>query len=158
VAGSSRATDNGIRLAVELARRLTEAGVQVVATLQSGTGASVHLGGKAGKGATFAVLDSGLDHIQPSENLPGAIDIAQEGGVFGEYPPDVEHAADNYIQTNRLLAAISQAVIITEVYQDSQVTLDLLNCCSQIGKLVFLMVDPGPGALVDETSLDQANR
>jgi DNA processing protein len=158
VAGSSQATEDGIRITVEVARKLAEADVQIVATLQSGAGASAHLGGRAGAGATFAVLDSGLDHIQPSENLPVAIDIAQEGGVFGEYPPDFEQTADHYIQTNRILAAVSQAVIITEVYQDSRVTLDLLDCCSQIGKLTFLMVDPEPGALVDEVSLDQTNR
>jgi len=158
IAGSSSASEDGIRIAVELARRLTADDVQIVATLSAGGGASAHLGGQAGKGATFAVIDSGLDHIQPSENLPVAIDIAQTGGVFGEYPPDVEPADDNYEQANRILAAISQAVIVTEVYQNSKVTLDLLDCCSQIGKLTFLMVDPAPGALVDETSLDQANR
>jgi len=63
VAGAANATDEGIRISVELARRLTKADVQVVATLRSGVGASTHLGGKKGNAPTFAVIDSGIDHI-----------------------------------------------------------------------------------------------
>ena len=76
--------------------------------------------------------------------------------MISEYPPDTIYTDNSYKSTNRLLAAISQAVIFTEFYEDSKRTLDLLTCCSQIGKMVFVMINPEYGALTDEKSLNRA--
>ncbi|MEA2030079.1 MAG: DNA-processing protein DprA, partial [candidate division Zixibacteria bacterium] len=93
-----------------------------------------------------------------SEQMPLAIDIAQNGGVISEYSPEEISRPDNLSNTNRLLSGLSHAVVFTELYSDSNQTLDLLSFCHDIGKLAFLMVDPQYGALSDETTLATASR
>ena len=47
-------------------------------------------------------------------------------------------------------------MVVTELYKDSIETLDLLKCCSQIGKLAFILIDPRHGALTDQDGFEQA--
>lgn len=162
IMGSASPTSEGIELTVELGKRFAEAGVQVIASIRSGIDSSAHLGCRAAETpseqerASFAILDSGMNEILPAENVPLAIDIAQAGGVISEYPPEEEFQPWNLQQTNRLLVGISQAVVVTEVYTGDEVALDMLEFSSQIGQLVFLMIDPRYGALTDEDAMRQA--
>jgi DNA processing protein len=156
LAGSEKATNQGIELTVELARRFAEAGVQIVSSLSRGIDSASHLGAQAGNGRSFSVLHSGLDNIYPDDNRPLAIDIVKDGGLLSEYLPEVKYSSDNYTASNRLIAALSQAVVVTEFYNDSLDTMDLLKCCGQIGKLAFVMIDPRHGALTDKDSLNSA--
>lgn len=156
IVGADNATNNGIELTVKLASMFIEAGVQLVSSLNLGIDAAVHLGARRVNGNSYTVLETGFDHIFPEEHMSLAIDIAQHGGAITECPPECEYSPDRYIDANRLIVALAHAVVVTEVYRDSARMLDLLSCCSQIGKLLFLMVDPGPGALVDEDSLNKA--
>jgi DNA processing protein len=160
--GSGNPTNEGIELTVEMGKRFAEAGVQVVASVRSGIDSSAHLGCRAAEGdegqtaASFAVLDSGLNEILPTESIPLAIDIAQEGGVISEYAPEADFEAWHFEQTNRLLVGVSHAVVVTEIYTGDELAMDMLQFSSQIGQLVFLIIDPRYGALVDEDALNQA--
>ena len=158
VVGTSKASQEGIELTVHLSRLFAKANVQVVSSLRGGIDGAVHLGCKANDGKSFAIIDSGFDHLDLSEQMPLAIDIAQKGGVITEYPPDVAPHTDNLSATNRLLVGLSHAVVLTEFYNDSSHTHDLLSFCGDIGKLVFIMVDPEHGALSDETALETASK
>jgi DNA processing protein len=155
--GAENATNEGIELTVKLARRFAEAGIQIIASLRKGIDAAAHVGAKAVEGgSSFSILDSGFDHIHPPEHMPLAIDITQAGGVISEYPPDQQFTDEAGHRSNRILTALAQAVVVTEVYKDSARTLDLLSCCHEIGKLTFIMIDPAKGALADEESLSTA--
>jgi DNA processing protein len=156
IAGAENATNEGIELTVNLARRFANSGVQIIASLRKGIDAAAHLGAKAAAGASFSILDSGFDHICPAEHVPLAIDIAQVGGVISEYPPDQVYTGDTYKRSNRILAALAQAVVTTELYRESTRTLDLLSCCNQIGKLAFFISDLTLGPLADQESLSAA--
>jgi len=139
-----------------LAKEFAKAGVQVVSSLRGGAASAAHLATTTAGGKSFAVLASGHDSIIGKQTVPLAIDIARTGGVISEHAPDAEASSDTLSQANRILASISQAVVITEAYADSSNTLDLLDVCAEIGKLVFFMVDPDEGAHADETSLARA--
>ncbi len=156
VAGTQAATNEGIELTVHLAGACAAAGVQVVSTLKKGIGAAAHLGARAADGSSYAVIDSGFDQIDATEEIPLAIDIIQSGGILSEYPPEKHLERDSYQAANRLLAGLVQAVVITEVYKGSNRTWDLLSCCSQIGKMAFVLIDPRHGAHADKESLDRA--
>ena len=158
VVGADEATGEGIELTVTLAQRCAEAGVQIVSTLRRGVDAAAHLGAKAGEGASFAVLDGGLDHIDLVEQMPLAIDITRAGGVLSECPPETEPDKKSYQVSNRVLVGLAQAVVVTEVYSSSKATLDLLSSCNETGKLAFVLIDPKHGALSDESSLSEAAR
>ena len=156
IVGAENASNDGIELTVKLAGKFTEADVQVISSLNRGIDAAVHLGAKSADGSSFAVLETGFDYVYPEDHIALAIDIAQTGGAITEYPPEDDFAAENFIDANRIVVGMSQAVVITEVYRDSARMLDLLACCSQIGKLLFIMVDPAFGAMADEESLNKA--
>lgn len=154
--GTTRASERGLELTSELARRFAAADIQVVSTFSKGIDSAVHLASRSAEGASFGILDSGFDNLADSEFMPLAIDIVQSGGMVSEYAPEEKMSGDNMAQANRLVVGLSQAVVVTELYHDSHRTLDLLKFCSQIGKLLFLMVNPEWGALSDEQSLQRA--
>ncbi len=158
IVGAEEATNQGIELTVTMARCSAEAGVEVVSSLRRGIDAAAHVGAKAGKGASFAVLSGGFNHIDLTEQMPLAIDIARTGGVLSEYSPDTEPDAETYRTCNRILVGLAQAVVVTEVYKDSLTTMDLLSFCNETGKLTFILIDPGNGALADKDSLSEAAR
>ncbi|MBD3402766.1 hypothetical protein GF420_07710 [candidate division GN15 bacterium] len=154
--GTESATAPGIELTTELARRFGQAGVQVISSLRGGIDAAAHLGARAGGGTSYAVIDTGFDRLSDEKTMPLAIDIVEHGGVISEYAPDHKATQDTLEQSNRLLVGLSQAVVVTEVYGDSDKTLDLLSFCRMIGKMAFMMVDPDQGAFADEKSLQKA--
>lgn len=156
IVGTSKAGNKGIELAARLARELVAKEVRLIASLHTGIAAAAHLASANAEVSSFAVLNGGLDNLDLAEEMPVAIDIAQRGGIVSEFPPEAETDPDNYQAANRLIAGMAQAVVVIEVYHDSEATLDLIKCCSEIGKLTFLMVDPKIGALADEESLKAA--
>jgi DNA processing protein len=154
--GTEKASNSGIELTTSLARTFAENRVQLVASLRTGIDAAAHLGCRAAEGVSFAVVEAGFDTLAESESLPLAIDIAQQGGVISEYPPDEVASPARRKEANRLIVGLADAVVVTELYRGSERTLDILSFCRMIGKLAFIVIDPNLGALADETSLAEA--
>ncbi len=155
IIGTQKASIEGIELTTTIAKKLAEKNIQILSGLHTGVNISSHLGAKASSGKTFAVLESGLENIYPEDNRPIAIDIVQTGGLITEFTEDIEFSPEYCLSANRLLAAISQAVIITEFYKNDRFVYDLLEVCSQIGKMTFILIDP-KYTLVDTESLNHA--
>lgn len=156
--GTHATTERGIELTTRLARSFADAGVQVISSLTIGNDAAAHLGAKAGGGVSFAVIDTGFDHIPQVEGIPLAIDITQGGGIVSEYPPESDKGDETLEASDRLLVGLGQAVVVTEIYKDSRRTHDIIEFCKQIGKMAFLMIDPTYGPLADSSGLEHALR
>ncbi len=154
--GTEKASGEGIEMTSRLAKQFSAQKIQLVSSMVGGIDSAAHLAAKAAGGASFAVLNAGLDEIAITSDMPVAIDIVQNGGVISEYPPENKFLQENIAQSNRLLVGLSQAVVVTEAYEDSGRILDLLQFCEDVGKLVFFMIDPEFGAFADELSLKQA--
>ena len=101
-------------------------------------------------------MNNGHEEIVTPEDKAIAIDIIKNGGLISEYPFDQKSKKDSYKESNRIIVGLAQAVIVTEFYEHSVITMDLLKCCAQIGKLVFIMIDPRHGALADKESINKA--
>lgn len=154
--GAREATAEGIALTTRLAQIFAKADIQIVSSLNVGNDAAAHLGAKAAGGSSYAVIDTGFDNLDEAEHVALAIDIAQSGGVLSEYPPDFKMSDSTLAESNRLLVGLGQAVVVTEVYEQSRRTHDLLEFCGQIGKLSFFVVDTATGPLADAKSLKHA--
>ncbi len=152
--GTTAATNEGIELTVQVARRFAEEGVQVVSSLRMGIDAAAHLGARAIEGHSYAVTDTGFDHLLSTDQIRVAVDALHAGGIISEHPPEVAGKPADYGQANRLLVGLAHAVVITEVYKESRELLDLVEFCGQIGKLVFFLTHPAGGALADEETLE----
>lgn len=111
--GSRRATAYGCSIAREWALELAVAGVVVVSGLARGIDAAAHRGALEG-GRTIAVLGSGLNRMYPPEHRRLARDIAREGAVVTEYPPDTPPRPLNFPARNRIISGLSRGVVIVE--------------------------------------------
>ncbi|PWB74681.1 hypothetical protein C3F09_03645 [candidate division GN15 bacterium] len=154
--GSRQATADGIALTTRVAQQFAQAGVQIISSLDGGNDSAAHLGARRGGGKSFALLASGFDELDSQTQVPIAIDIAQSGGVISEFAPDSTQVPEALEVSDRLLVGISQATVITEIYQESRREHDLLMFCNQIGKMVFVVVDDAFGPLADHESLTHA--
>jgi DNA processing protein len=120
IVGSRRASRYGTDQAERLAAELAALGVPVVSGLARGIDAAAHRGALRAGGRTVGVLGGGLARFYPPENLPLAREMVAGGGaVVSEFPLDVPPLPHHFPRRNRVLAALSAAVIVVEAAERS---------------------------------------
>ncbi len=111
--GSRRATPAGRAIAQEMAHELAAAGITVVSGLARGIDGAAHEGALTA-GVTWAILGSGLDRIYPFEHLALSEQVASDGALLSEYPPNTPPLPLHFPARNRLISGLSDAVVIVE--------------------------------------------
>jgi DNA processing protein len=120
IVGSRSVSPYGRQVTEQLARRLAEQGIIVVSGLALGVDAIGHRAALAAGGLAIAVLPGSLDKIHPATNVRLAEEILNTGGVLvSEYDEGAVTYKQNFIARNRLVAGLSQAVLITEAAEKS---------------------------------------
>jgi DNA processing protein len=119
VVGSRNATPQGLQNARAFARALSEAGFAIVSGLALGVDAEAHRGGLEGRGATIAVLGTGIDVVYPQRNRSLADEIASRGTLASEFPLGTEPLAGNFPRRNRLISGLSRGCLVVEAALDS---------------------------------------
>jgi DNA processing protein len=115
VVGHRVPTDYGQRVTRDLAANLAMRGVTVVTAGGQGIDTAAAIGTTAGEGRCIAVLPGGLDHPYPSSNAGLFHWITTDGGVLvSADPPGQKSSLDRLALRNRLVAALSDAVVVTE--------------------------------------------
>lgn len=142
IVGTRKATGYGKAVTQNLTTELVKSGFVIVSGLARGVDTIAHKSCIESNGKTIAVLGGGLNKIYPPENIPLADDIAYNFGcVLSEFPPDYPHLAGNFPARNRIIAGLSQAVLVTEAAEDSGSLITARFAADQ-GKDVFAV--PGP--------------
>jgi DNA processing protein len=120
VVGGRRASALRRATARSLARGLAGAGICVVSGGAIGVDAAAHGGALDGGGPTVVVLGCGLDVPYPRGNQDLFLRIREAGGTFlAEHPPGARPLAAHFLPRNRLIAALSGAVVVVEAALDS---------------------------------------
>ena len=114
VVGSRRPTAVGRRVAVDIGHGLATAGIAVVSGAAVGVDAAAHRGALDAGGRTLAVLGAGIDVAYPAANRDLLATIARRGTIVSEYPPGVPAEPHRFPARNRLIAALSRAVVVVE--------------------------------------------
>ena len=140
IVGSRRATRYGVEAAQYFAEGLAKKGVTIVSGLAVGIDAAAHRAALDCKGKTIAVTACGLDRVYPAENAELMDKIAASGLLITEYPPGTAPMAFRFPERNRIMAAISKGVLITEAGKGSG-ALITADCAVEMGK--ELWVTPG---------------
>lgn len=149
VVGSRKMSSYGKSVTEMLVKGLVESGFVIVSGLARGVDTAAHKTAVENTGQTIAVLGGGLDSIFPSENKQLAEKISLEfGAILSEYPPDYPNLAGNFPLRNRIIAGLSQAVLVTEATVDSG-SLITAHLAIEQGKEVFAV----PGPITLSTSL-----
>ena len=114
VVGARNCSPAGAEIARSLATTLAGAGVCVVSGAARGIDARAHEGALRGGGASVAVLGSGIDQTYPRKNRDLVDAIAHSGAVVSEYPPGTPAEPFRFPARNRIVAALSRAVVVVE--------------------------------------------
>jgi DNA processing protein len=153
VVGTRRFTMYGRQATKKLSFQLAHAGFTIVSGLARGIDTIAHEAALAANGRTVAVLGSGLAKLFPAENLPLAEKIADgHGAVISEFPLHTPPDKQTFPQRNRIVAAWSRALLVTECAQRSG-SLITANLASEYGRPVFAV--PGP---IDQASSAGCNQ
>ncbi len=114
VVGTRRPSAVGRDVAFELGSRLGAAGVVVVSGGALGIDAVAHRGALDAGGRSVAVLGCGIDGSYPRTNHALLVELTRHGTLVSEYAPRVVAEPHRFPPRNRLIAALSRAVVIVE--------------------------------------------
>jgi DNA processing protein len=113
VVGSRDADEAGLDLAHRFGDAFARAGVEVMSGGARGIDTAAHEGALWGEGRSVAVLGSGIDVDYPPENRNLFERLATGGGaVVSELAPGTEPLARNFPRRNRIVAGLSDAVVV----------------------------------------------
>ena len=113
IVGSRNVSDTGIRIARELAAKLTNAGLNVVSGYAKGVDSEAHLGALAAEGTTTMVLPYGIKELR-QKNAFREFDWQRSVLAVSQFDPDVKWLARNAMVRNKLVCALSKAVVVIE--------------------------------------------
>lgn len=139
VVGTRRCTRYGSGLAEAFGGAIAEAGWTTVSGLARGIDAAAHRGCLASGGHAVAVLGSGIDVCYPAENLSLYNRIVETGGaIISEYSPGTPPDRWRFPARNRIISAISAAVVVVEA-SDKGGALITARLAAEMGRPVFVV-------------------
>ncbi len=139
--GSRMATSYGEFATGEIVGALVNRGYCLVSGGAYGIDAMAHRSTLAMGGFTVAVMAGGLDRLYPSGHAELFKQIEQSGALVSEMPPGAEPTKWRFLQRNRLIAALGQAVIVVEANPRSG-AVSTANRALEIGRPLGAV--PGP--------------
>lgn len=120
IIGSRNPTLYGEEVTRKFASELAAIGAIVISGLALGIDAIAHKAVVDQGLPTIAVQARGLDEIYPTENHElGKAILENNGLIISEYPPKVGAFKQNFVARNRIVAALSDGVVVTEAGESS---------------------------------------
>ena len=119
VVGARSCSPYGAQVARMLGRELAAAGLLVVSGLARGIDGEAHRGALEAGGQTVGVLGCGIDRDYPAVNASLSRRMEDGGLVVSEYEPGVEPAPWRFPARNRIIAGLSEAVVVVEARERS---------------------------------------
>jgi DNA protecting protein DprA len=114
IVGSRNASDEGIRIARQLAGDLASNGENVISGYAKGIDTAAHSGALDEEGTTTIVLSQGILHFSRKKKTFSNLDLARNTLVVSQFHPSSRWNPANAMMRNRLVCALSKAVIVVE--------------------------------------------
>lgn len=147
IIGARDGTEYGKMVARTLAKELSEYGISIISGMAYGIDTAAHEGALLGGGKTYAVLGCGVDICYPAINKKLYSKIQEEGGIISEYPEGSPPLPHHFVARNRLIAGLSDVLIVVEAKERSGTFITVDRALEQ-GKQVFVV----PGRITDPLS------
>lgn len=120
VVGTRKVTEYGKHVTQLFTRELVVSGCVIVSGLALGVDAIAHQTTLDAGGKTIAVLGCGVDCCNPQENALLYRSIIQKDGlIVSEYPLGMAPSKGSFPSRNRIIAGLSQSLLVTEGAVDS---------------------------------------
>lgn len=145
VVGSRQPSSYGIAVTKRVVTDLVQKDIVVISGGAAGIDGTAHLTALEAGGLTAAVLGHGVDQVYPAKHIKLFESIAQNGWLLSEYPPGTRPKRHFFPARNRLVAALSDALIVTAAKPKSG-TLITASFAADQGKPVFSV----PGSILDD--------
>jgi len=137
IVGTRKPSAIGIQAAERLTAIVCREGFGIVSGLAEGIDASAHRVGLYYRATQVAVLGTGIDIVFPASTESTRWKILETGGaVISEYFPGDTYSRANFVQRNRIQAALSLALCPVESQQKSG-TAHTLNFAQQYQRPIF---------------------
>lgn len=141
VVGARDSTSYGCNMAAQIAGDMVMADRPVVSGAAFGIDRAAHLGALSVRGTTVAVLACGVDVAYPVAHERMLEEIARTGAVVSELPPGETVKRQRFLSRNRLIAALSDGVVVVE----AAIRSGALNTATWADRLSRqVMAVPGP--------------
>lgn len=153
IVGTRRASPSGLQTAALFSSALTDKSIVIISGLAFGIDAAAHKAVVDHTGAGIAVLASGVDTITPRTNEQLGKALLEQGGcIISEYPPGTKPEPRFFIERNRIVAGLSQGILVIEAPERSG-TLSTARFAIEQNRDVFVI----PGALRDQNFIGSHN-
>lgn len=139
-AGSRLCSTYGQRVAQQFAAEIAATTMTVVAGGAMGIEYAAHQGALQHTGKTMCVLAGGITHIYPRENKKLLQTIEDEGLLISEVAPWRRARPQWFLMRNRIIAALSEALVVIEARPQSA-ALSTVTHANSIG--IDVCVVPG---------------
>lgn len=148
IVGSRKPTEYGLNAAADIGGELAKNGAIIVSGLADGLDSAGHRAAVKNDCPTIAVMGVPIDRTYPAANAALRQKIERKGCVISEYPPCGEGVGPNgFLQRNRLIAALSSALLVVEA-QEKSGTMSTVSHAERYGKPVFAV----PGSIYSPNS------
>jgi DNA processing protein len=114
IVGTRNATDYGKKMCNDIVEGLKDSGVLIVSGLAYGIDAASHKAAVKYGLPTIGVIGHGLDSIYPAEHNNLAQKMLDNGGLLTDFTSETKLAPENFPKRNRIIAGLSDAVIVVE--------------------------------------------
>lgn len=140
VIGSRENTDYGKNVTENICSDLVKENFIIVSGLAKGIDSIAHNSCLTNNGNTIAVLGNGLDIYYPKENAKLYEKIEKNGLLISEYPPNTSPNKSHFPSRNRIIAGLSEGVLIIEAKEKSG-TMNTVYHALEDGKQIFCVPD-----------------
>ena len=147
VVGTRGATVYGKHIAETFSTTFARSQVTVVSGMARGVDTAAHRGVIKAGGRTIAVLGCGVDRCYPPENRALMEDIIAHGAVVSEFMINTPPRPQNFPKRNRIISALSRAIVAIEAKEKSGV-MNTVNWALQQNKDVYAI----PGNIYSRAS------
>lgn len=149
IVGTRKPTPYGKEVTTKIASELAARGIVIVSGLALGVDGLAHKAALEAGGTTLAVLGCGLPRIYPTAHQQLAKTIVEKGGaIISEYDKDELARPHYFLERNRIVSGLADAIIITEAASRSG-TLNTAAHALEQGKEIFVV----PGNITSAMSL-----
>ena len=148
IVGSRKPTDYGLQAAADIGEALARSGALLVSGLADGLDSAGHRAAVHNGCPTIGILGVPIDRTYPAANVALRHTIEQNGCILSEYAPGESTPGPvGFLQRNRLIAALSSALVVVEA-QEKSGTMSTVNHAERYGKPVFVV----PGSIYSPNS------
>ena len=145
--GARNCSVYGQQISLCFSKVLAGCGMQIISGMARGIDGYAHKGALEARGYTAAVLGFGMDICYPKEHIVLKKEIACYGALVSEYAMGTPGVSQNFPARNRLIAGMSDAVIVIEAAKKSG-TLITAEFALEQGKMIYAV----PGRIGDRLS------